>query len=74
MDLRRFVKPGVAISRFVESARSSAAPMLQQVQVRVYTKGPFKGRRYVLNADGSQGRRLRPDATKEDIEKGLRGD
>lgn len=43
----------------------------REVRVLVYAKGPFKGRRYVINADGRRGRRVKPDATKEDIAKHL---
>lgn len=49
-----------------ESATNAGVPdeHIEQVDVMTITSGPFKGRRYLKNADGSLGRRVFPSKEK----------
>lgn len=40
---------------------------LRIVRITTILKGPFKGRRYKRNEDGTRGPRVKPDATKEEM-------
>ena len=50
-----------------EAAKEAGVPEEHIKEVRTMMSGPFKGRRYVYNLDGSRGKRVRPDATKEEL-------